>query len=138
MHIITDELHSTSLQEKLYEVKVFPVVYSFIEDHRKDKKSDYVILKLQNWRLVAVFELQFSVGSIINAKSSELSQPGSWCKLIGQKTYEQTLCILANHHNCMVYGYTLAHESIRILLLNKTAVNIPLNKKPYKWDLLCC
>ena len=43
--------------------KVLPVVFSVPSDHRKDKDSDYVIVRLRNKRTIAVIELKSSVSS---------------------------------------------------------------------------
>ena len=53
--------------DKMYSFEVFPVIYHHPEDHRKDKKSDYVLVRLRNNRTIAIIELKTAVYPVINA-----------------------------------------------------------------------
>ena len=80
LHIV-DHLHRQ--EEEKYQLIIYPVVKTFI-DRRKNKRSDYVLIRLMNKRSVIVFEIKLSVGSVISA-----------CK----ESLETMICVLADHAN---------------------------------------
>ena len=46
------------------------LIYADFENHKKDKKSDYVICKVKNRRYLAIIEIKLNVGSALSAKKA--------------------------------------------------------------------
>ena len=69
VHVVMDlQNASAKASEKKYRLLFAPVIYADFENHKKDKKSDYVICKVKNRRYLAIIEIKLNVGSALSAK----------------------------------------------------------------------
>ena len=98
LHIV-DHLHTTDQDE--YTLMIYPVVKMF-EDKRKNKRFDYILMRLVNRRCIIVFELKLSVGTIISGCEDSLAQLFLEVKYAVEKDkdpYSKMVCVLADHEN---------------------------------------
>ena len=70
-HIVN---HLQSPSDNTYCIKIFSIVKEVIEDARKNKKTDYVIIRLINQRTVVVIELKPVISEGIGYLDKELAQ----------------------------------------------------------------
>ena len=70
-HIVN---HLQSPSDNTYCIKIFSIVKEVIEDARKNKKTDYVIIRLINQRTVVVIELKPVISEGIGYLEKELAQ----------------------------------------------------------------
>ena len=98
LHIV-DHLHTTKW-ENMYKLMIYPVVKTF-ENRRKNKRSDYVLMRLVKKRCVIVFDLKLSVGTVISACEDSLAQLFLDVKYTEEKERSCTtmVCVLADHEN---------------------------------------
>ena len=84
-----------------YKFEVFPLVYSDNADHRRDKKTDYILARVFNRRTITIIEVKQSLSSrLTKADSKSLAQLFYEACLRCEKEcchYEDIICILANH-----------------------------------------
>ena len=70
-HIVN---HLQSPSDNTYCIKIFSIVKEVIEDARKNKKTDYIIIRLINQRTVVVIELKPVISEGIGYLEKELAQ----------------------------------------------------------------
>ena len=100
LHIV-DHLHSQE-DERKYHLTIYPVVKKF-SDERKNKKSDYVLVRLSNERSMIIFELKLSVGAVIAGCKDALAQLFLEVKYAAEedrssgRRYDTMIGVLADH-----------------------------------------
>lgn len=106
LHVV-DHLHLQE-EEQRYQLTIYPIVKKF-SDERKNKKSDYVLLRLRNKRSMIIFELKLSVGSVIGACKDSLAQLFLEAKYAAEKDwnnglyYQTMICVLADHDHWHIF-----------------------------------
>ena len=70
-HIVN---HLQSPSDDTYSIKIFSIVKEVIEDARKNKKTDYIIMRLINQRTVVVVELKPIISEDLGYLEKELAQ----------------------------------------------------------------
>lgn len=84
-----------------YSFEIFPIVYKCADNHRKDKRSDYVILKLRNKRTIVVVELKTLVGTQLTGDDkdaiAQLIYEGYLVCHDEKDHYKSLICVYANH-----------------------------------------
>ena len=88
LHVV-DHLHHQE-EEQRYQLTIYPVVKKF-SDERKNKKSNYVLLRLRNKRSMMIFELKLSVGSVIATCKDSLAQLILEAKYAAEKDWNSGL-----------------------------------------------
>ena len=82
-----------------YRFTIFPIIFPVEKDHRRDKKSDFVVLKIVNKRTLVIIELKLSVGTdITGGDKDNISQLLYEAYLVCKKEskYQKLLCTYAN------------------------------------------
>ena len=109
-----DKLYSSE-----FTFKVLPVVFSCPSDHRKDKDSDYVLVRLKNQRTITVIELKSSVSSRIgDGDRDSIAQLIYEVKLTCQeekKYYSDVIAIYGNFHTWHLFwmDFSLATKKVK-------------------------
>lgn len=90
-----------------YSYDVFPVIYPVESNHRKDKKSDYVLVRMKNKRTIVVMELKLGMSSSITAADRDsLAQLFYEAYLVSQRekvNYTDLICIYADHTTSLFF-----------------------------------
>ena len=75
-HIVQDlhQLSTARIQRTNYLLQVCSSILKCRADHRKDKKDDSVVFKVNNGRYVIIIELKFNVGFSFSDKSQYVAQ----------------------------------------------------------------
>ena len=89
-----------------YWFRILPVILPHPENHRRDKKADYVLVKIQNKRSLVICELKLMVPCAVTSENhKELAQlflEAYYCHQHDSSKgmeYEQLLCILGSHEH---------------------------------------
>ena len=100
LHIV-DHLHTCPTEQDKYKLMIYPVVKMF-DDNRKNKRSDYILMRLVNKRCIIVFELKLSVGTVISGCEDSLAQLFLEVKYAAEYDkgcYTKMVCVLADYEN---------------------------------------
>lgn len=88
-------------KKKKYKYHMYPVVYGYEGNHKKDKRSDYIMLRLLNHRTVLIMELKLSATMTPQGKD-DIAQLFAEASLIYEEEgqlYEKLLCIYGDYKN---------------------------------------
>ena len=102
------------LNEKIgkvvYKGRVEPVVFHNEDDSRKDKKSDYAILKIVNRRTVLVVEIKSGIGTELYSVKTELAQLFLEVHYSMQDCKESNIvCVLTDTSSYHIFVLNLEH-----------------------------
>ena len=93
-----------------YLFSIYPVIKPNTKDHWKDKKSDFIILKIKNRQTIIVIELKLSVGCLTGADKDSVAQLFSEGYIISNEEStgdHNLLCIYTNHEVFHVFDMNL-------------------------------
>ena len=110
-----------------YWFRILPVILPHPENHRRDKKADYVLVKIQNKRSLVICELKLMVpGAVTSENHKELAQlflEAYYChqhdSSKGMK-YEQLLCILASHEHWHFFLVDVRRIPLKVITYYKS------------------
>ena len=98
---------------RAYELQIYPTVYSYEQDHRKDKKADYSIIKLRNSRTVTTMEIKLSVATMIfplKDSSAQLSVEVSYVAKKENASYHKIACLLCDTNTWHIFVLNVRHK----------------------------
>ena len=109
LHIV-DHLHTcTPTEQDKYKLMIYPVVKMF----EGNRKSDYILMRLENKRCCIVFELKLSVGTVISGCQDSLAQLFLEVKYAVEKdrgcSYTKMVCVLADYENWHILLINVRH-----------------------------